>query len=286
MHIFWHILRLLMLTEKMCDAGGKEILTKTTRYSYDGNGNETGRSVSYTHPHNIGMRRTTRGSIYGDGMEGEFPTLMERTRSTYDGFNRLKQMESLQAGTRTIVEYLYDGDGLRTRKTSRSSDNGYALEVTNYLYDRQHVILETDGEGNLKARYTRGINHISHLDNTNTERFYLYNGHGDVVRTVDIRGNVHNNYEYDIFGNPVLTIENYSNSIRYAGEFLDIETGLYYLRARYYNPYTGRFISEDSYWGETDNPLSLNLYTYCANDPVLCFLRGTIENIVSSNKSV
>ena len=63
-------------------------------------------------------------------------------------------------------------------------------------------------------------------------------------------------------------METYANSIRYAGEFFDAEVGLYYLRARYYDPYIGRFISQDSYWGEDDNPLSLNLYTYVHNDPI------------------
>ncbi len=95
-------------------------------------------------------------------------------------------------------------------------------------------------------------------------------GHGDVVMTVNKDGNIQNQYDYDIFGNPILTIEEtYENSIRYSGEFFDTETGLYYLRARYYNSYTGRFISEDSYWGEDTNPLSLNLYTYCYNDPIM-----------------
>ena len=55
---------------------------------------------------------------------------------------------------------------------------------------------------------------------------------------------------------------------RYAGECFDKETGTIYLRARYYDPRIGRFISEDSYWGDDADPLSLNLYTYCGNDPV------------------
>lgn len=96
--------------------------------------------------------------------------------------------------------------------------------------------------------------------------YYLYNGHGDVVQTVTASGEVQNNY--DIFGNPVLTIETVSCTIRYAGEYLDKETGLYYLRARYYDPTIRRFISEDSYWGEHSNPLSLNLYTYAYNNPI------------------
>lgn len=77
-----------------------------------------------------------------------------------------------------------------------------------------------------------------------------------------------NAYEYDIFGNPILTIETHANAIRYSGEFYDAETGLYYLRARYYAPYIGRFITEDTYKGDILNPLSLNLYTYVHNDPI------------------
>jgi RHS repeat-associated protein len=49
----------------------------------------------------------------------------------------------------------------------------------------------------------------------------------------------------------------------------DGETGLYYLRARYYDPAIGRFLNEDSFEGQISNPLSLNLYSYCYNNPVL-----------------
>ncbi|GAB6086695.1 RHS repeat-associated core domain-containing protein [Alkaliphilus crotonatoxidans] len=87
--------------------------------------------------------------------------------------------------------------------------------------------------------------------------YYLYDGHGDVVQTVTQAGEIQNQYDYDIFGNPILQIEQHENAIRYAEEFYDKETGLYYLRARYYNPSTGRFISENSYWGEERNPLNL-----------------------------
>lgn len=193
--------------------------------------------------------------------------LIDRTLNTYDGFNRLVRAEKIEAGVRTVTEYTYNGDDLRVRKTVRKSDSGYTPQVTCFLYDRQHVILETDGSGNTVTRYIRGINYIAQYSGTEFS-YYLYNGHGDVVQTVSASGEILNHYDYDIFGNPVLTIETAACNIRYAGEYLDKETGLYYLRARYYNPYIGRFISEDSYWGEDDNPLSLNLYTYCFNDPI------------------
>ena len=80
--------------------------------------------------------------------------------------------------------------------------------------------------------------------------------------------------------------ENEKNNIKYSGYFYDGETGLYYLNARYYDPETARFLQEDTYSGDINDPLSLNLYTYSHNNPVLCFLRGNNKNMVNSNKSV
>ncbi|WP_181022658.1 RHS repeat-associated core domain-containing protein [Brevibacillus laterosporus] len=58
------------------------------------------------------------------------------------------------------------------------------------------------------------------------------------------------------------------NPFLYAGELYDEESGLIYLRARYYDPNDGRFITEDTYKGQVDNPLSLNRYTYVHNNSV------------------
>ena len=96
----------------------------------------------------------------------------------------------------------------------------------------------------------------------------MYNGHGDVVQIVDRNGNIVNNYKYDEWGNLLQSVESISNPFYYAGEVYDKETGLYYLRARYYDPAMGRFINEDSIEGQVNNPLSMNLYTYCYNNPL------------------
>ena len=68
-------------------------------------------------------------------------------------------------------------------------------------------------------------------------------------------------YTYDAFGNQ-LTSTNADNPFRYCGEYYDTETGFIYLRNRYYNPSTGRFISEDPIKDGT------NWYVYCGSDPV------------------
>ncbi|MBR3864968.1 MAG: RHS repeat-associated core domain-containing protein, partial [Clostridia bacterium] len=81
-------------------------------------------------------------------------------------------------------------------------------------------------------------------------------------------------YAYDAFGNCTI-LQNNSDNIadinpfRYRGYYYDIESGLYYLKARYYDPTIGRFISPDGVeYLEPDNVLGLNLYAYCYNNPI------------------
>ena len=258
--------KLLKLEEEM-SGSGSVVLTRETEYLYDGNGNQLAEKTSYIRPTGGSLKKTIKAGVYGDGQPEGPDTLVDRTNNAYDGFNRLKKAEKLGDGIRTLVEYTYDGDDLRVGKTVQSSEKGYTPETTLFTYDRGNVILETDGAGSVKTGYTRGINYIASHSGGSTSLF-LYNGHGDVVQMVTAAGEVQNSYDYDIFGNPTLTVEYAACSIRYAGEYFDKETGLYYLRARYYDPYIGRFTSEDTYRGKDQDPLSLNLYTYCHNDPV------------------
>jgi RHS repeat-associated protein len=83
-------------------------------------------------------------------------------------------------------------------------------------------------------------------------------------------------YVYDAWGNHVIVKNDDNigsiNPFRYRGYYFDIETGLYYLKARYYDPETGRFINADDIgvFDETRNDINgLNLYAYCANNPVM-----------------
>ena len=76
-------------------------------------------------------------------------------------------------------------------------------------------------------------------------------------------GQVCNQYEYNAFGEFTRREETVPNRFGFAGEQFDAATDLYYLRARFYNPVIGRFLQEDTYYGD-----GLNLYTYCHNNPV------------------
>lgn len=161
------------------------------------------------------------------------------------------------------VSYQYNAAGLRTEKNV----NG---KTTKYVWDGDQLVLELDENYNVKKRYIRGNNLVYADEGVGTEKtFYVMNSHGDVVQLVNENGDLVKCYEYDSFGNEMAPDDKDTNPFRYAGEYYDVETGEVYLRARYYSPQSGRFLTRDSYTGEDEEPLSLNLYTYCENDPVL-----------------
>ena len=88
------------------------------------------------------------------------------------------------------------------------------------------------------------------------------------MNLTDSTGEITKSYTYDAFGVEKNIDDSDTNAFRYCGEYYDSETGTIYLRARYYDPTTGRFISRDSYAGKNEDPLSLNRYTYCHNNPI------------------
>ena len=121
--------------------------------------------------------------------------------------------------------------------------------------------------------YIRGTNLVAKYNYWNGDKseytYYTQNAHGDVVNLTDKDGKVTKSYRYDAFGVEKNIDKNDTNAFRYCGEYYDTESGTIYLRARYYDPSIGRFISRDSYSGKNEDPLSLNLYTYCHNNPIL-----------------
>ena len=226
------------------------VLERQTQYVYDANGNQRMQNKVYITNPEEPSNEVGIAIIKKTGTEN-FDKYIDVVYNEYDGFNRLVEYENINGGSKTKVSFTYNGDDLRVSKTT-------AEGTTTYTYSGQYVIEDTQNT------YIMGMGYIG----MTTGEYYMFNGHGDVVQTVDGTG-VKNSYTYDEFGNLTSELnETDTNSILYAGEFYDRETGLYYLRARYYNPNQGRFITEDTYKGDITNPATLNLYTYCNNDPI------------------
>lgn len=101
---------------------------------------------------------------------------------------------------------------------------------------------------------------------------YLYhtNLRGDIVTVTDESGNIKNQYAYDPWGNQLsCSSETVAQPFKYASYLFDSETGLYYLKHRYYSPSLGRFMTTDSYsYINYEDGQTLNLYSYCRNNPV------------------
>ena len=181
----------------------------------------------------------------------------------YDSKNRL--VSSGINGTENTYSY-YPG-GLRKTKDGAA-----------YIYDGKNILAEITDEnirlnvyGNALLFTVEGTVTVDSEEISVSGKIayaYGFNLHGDVVRVLSVAGLTLNTYKYDAFGVIVEQTEAVANTFYYSGYEYDSETGLYYLRSRYYNPETARFLTEDSFSGYYNDPLSLNKYTYCHNNPV------------------
>ena len=179
------------------------------------------------------------------------------TSYVWDPENRLTSVTL--PGSGETVSFQYDPFGRRIYKSS-------PYGTTIFVYDGINVIEEVSADGSLVALYTHGLNMDEPLAmlRGNTMRYYLADGLGSVTSLTDAKGNLTSTYQYDSFGNLTASTGSIFNPFRYTGREFDTETGLYFYRARYYDPSIGRFISED--------PIrfrgGINFYCYVKNNPI------------------
>jgi RHS repeat-associated protein len=148
------------------------------------------------------------------------------------------------------------------RRIYKSSNVGISV----FAYDGDNLIEETNSSGAAVARYSQGLDIDEPLAmlRSSTTSYYQADGLGSVTSLTNAAGAVASNYTYDSFGNLVTTSGSLANNFRYTGREIDPETSLYNYRARYYDPASGRFLSED--------PLRFrawpDFYSYVSNSPV------------------
>ena len=193
--------------------------SEITDYWYDPNGNQ------------ISSMTVTTGTEEDAGVGIEPAGGNTNSINEYDSWNQLTK--TMQNGK--TASYTYNGDGLRMSKTVDGTTTRHIWDGTNIAGD------VTNGT---VTKYIRGIQLISSKTGSN-ESFYTYNAHGDVVQLTNGSGDITKQYSYDAFGVEQNKDVNDTNPFRYCGEYFDSETESVYLRARYYSPVSGRFITED-----------------------------------------
>jgi RHS repeat-associated protein len=208
----------------------------TYTYNYDNNGNLTSKT----------NKATTATTTY-----------------QYDAEDRLVQITT----PTDVIQYQYDGFGRRNVRTL----NGV---VTRYVYDQEDILFEFDENDQIKARYTHGpgidepisVDRDTDSDGVFDVTYYYHkDGLGSITAITDAVGNVVQAYVYDSFGKIVNQTGSIENPYTYTGREWDAEAGLYYYRARYYDPSIGRFINGDPIGFAGGD---VNFYVYVQNNPV------------------
>ena len=141
---------------------------------------------------------------------------------------------------RTSNNFKYDPLGRRIEKVSPTLTRIFA-------YDGDNLIETVNSSGSAVARYSQVLSMDEPLAElrSSTTSYYEADALGSIASLTSLAGAVANTYTYDSYGNLTNSSGPVSNPFSYTGRELDSETGLYYYRARYYNPTSGRFNSED-----------------------------------------
>jgi RHS repeat-associated protein len=178
----------------------------------------------------------------------------------YDAENRLSRV-TMPDGM--VIEYGYDPMGRRVRRTVSGAS-------TYFVMADEDMIAEFEGEA-MAAKYIHGpgTDEPWALVNRKGSYYYHADGLGSIVAITDDARRVVQTYEYDFFGNGAFGgLHDMKNRIKqpyaFTGREFDSDTRMYYYRARYYDPSTGRFTQQDpiGYNG------GLNLYAYVGGNPV------------------
>ena len=263
-----------LVWEKNATAG------KAWNYTYDNGGNILSRT-EYTCSGNgtVSGGGTTTSYTYGDAEWGDLLTAYNGEEITYDGIgNPLsyrgwtmswqggRQLASMTKGSDTL-SFAYNESGLRTSKTVNGVTHNYVWHGSKLaadITDAYALYFHYDSSGEVIG-FTRTVN------GADTEYFYVKNLQGDILKVITATGTEAAAYTYDAWGKLLTSAGDMAdvNPLRYRGYFYDTETGLYYLKSRYYDPEVGRFINPDAFaTTDVDGVLSANMFAYCENNPV------------------
>ncbi len=257
--------RLQRLLSEIRTSGAQTLVNDT--YTFDKVGNRlTKNAGAFTYAANSNkIVGDPQGNSYTFDLNGGQIT-KGGSQHEFDWENQLKKVTGTDG---KVTEYWYDLDGNRIRKSVTQS---MTTTTTQYVVDGNmafaQVLMELDGAGSITAKYSYGHNRLK--VSRNGEYYYFYDGIGSTRIVTNTSGAVQNRYSYDAYGNPLAgeTEQTITNEYTFANERRDPETGLTYLRARYYDPSPGRFAQLDTYAGDPERPTTHHRYLYGLANPV------------------
>jgi RHS repeat-associated protein len=179
------------------------------------------------------------------------PTTGTPTTYAYDQAGRLTSLT-----TSSTTSYAYDGDGVRTSKTTGSTTTPYTWDQSTRL-----PLLLTDGA--TSYIYDPQGRPLEQISNGGTVSYYHHDQLGSTRMLTSATGTVSATYSYDAYGNQTGATGTATTPFGFAGEYKDADTGLIYLRARYYDPSTAQYLTKDALTAITGQP-----YSYANDDPV------------------
>lgn len=180
----------------------------------------------------------------------------DRKEYAYDALNRLSSITS----DVVIQKNHYDGELLRYETEEND-------KVIRFVFDQGVLSTENTTAARGNIRYIHGNNKVVCSERqVGDSSYHIQDEVGSTLFIMDREQNIRKRYRYDAFGRVLEEKGDIENRLTYTGQMYDGATGQYYLRARFYNPSVGRFLQEDVYRGD-----GLNLYTYCANNPVMYY---------------
>jgi len=232
------------------------------RYGYDNVGNRLTRTVTGSTTALLPNGATNTAYDVNDRIVGHTydlngnETTVNGQAASYDFENHLVSLGS-------VASYVYDADGNRYSAASGGATTSYVVD-TSLPYAS---VVEEYSSTTLVARYDYGDDLIR-VDHGTAASYYLFDGLGSTRQFVNTSGTVTDTWGYSAFGELTSHTGTTANPFLFNAQQFDQASGDYYLRARYYDQSSGRFISQDPYSGSNDDPITLHRYLYAGGDPV------------------
>ncbi len=182
-------------------------------------------------------------------------------------FNSNDLITSISENGSSTASYLYDADNQRIQSTLNGTTTRYLVDSNASL---PRVLAETDDTGTVQRYYIYGEGLLSQIDAQNNRRFYHYDPTGNALALTNSSQAITDRYAYTPYGT-VTEQGSTTNPFRYSGRWgvMDDGNGLNYMRARYYQPETRRFLSLDALEGDVKDPQTLNRYAYVKGNPIM-----------------